>query len=283
MTSYTDAEPISSLDNAQVKVARALLDGSGRRRHGAFLVEGLRLVEAAAGATGAAEPRLVLHTPAFGAADAREGALLRRLYATGAMVRPVTERVLAHVTDTVTPQGIVAVMPLPGEGQPLAGVAGRAGGGTERALYVVLDQVSDPGNAGTLLRSAAAAGVAGVFSAPGTVDLYAPKVVRAGAGAHFQVGLAATAGWDAIRAALPAGAPVYLADARAERPYWEIDWRQPAALIVSSEAHGASEPARQLATGAICIPMQDRVESLNAGVAGSIILFEALRQRSTKD
>jgi TrmH family RNA methyltransferase len=107
--------------------------------------------------------------------------------------------------------------------------------------------------------------------------------VRAGAGAHFQVGIVAGIGWDAIAAALPVGAPVYVADARAEWAYWHVDWTNPATIVVSSEAHGASDAARLLATGAIGIPMQAGVESLNAGVAGSIILFEALRQRSMKD
>jgi TrmH family RNA methyltransferase len=139
--------------------------------------------------------------------------------------------------------------------------------------------VSDPGNAGTLLRSAAAAGVADVLWGPETVDAFAPKVVRAGAGAHFQLRLTTGASWREIGAALPAGGSIFLAEAHAAQLYWEVDWTQPAALIVSNEAHGASAGARALATGTIAIPMASGVESLNAGVAGSIVLFEALRQR----
>jgi TrmH family RNA methyltransferase len=264
-----DVEPITSLENPHVKLARSLLQAAGRRRHRGFLVEGLRLVEAA---TAQARPRLVLHLPSFGQRDPRERSLLRRLRGAGVPVRPVTERVLAHVTATVTPQGIVAVMPLP-EAAPAATAPGANG------LALILDGVSDPGNAGTLLRSAAGAGASLVLTSRDTVDVYSPKVVRAGAGAHFYVRLGADLDWSAIRQALPAGCAIWLADARAPRRYWEVDWTRDCAVIVSNEAHGPSQPARELATGSVSIPVQ-HVESLNAGVAGSILLFEARRQRA---
>jgi TrmH family RNA methyltransferase len=130
------------------------------------------------------------------------------------------------------------------------------------------------------LRTAAAVGVGRVVAAPGTVDLYSPKVVRAAAGAHFGLALAAPRAWDEVGGTLEPGAPVYLADARADRRYWDVDWTASSSLIVSSEAHGASDAARRLATQTIGIPMAGGVESLNAGVAGSIILYEAARQRA---
>jgi TrmH family RNA methyltransferase len=291
-----DAEPLTSLEHPQVKLARSLHEQRGRRRHGAFLVEGLRLVEAA---TQRLAPQLVFHTPSFGhttvrAAAGRERALLHRLRQAGVLVRPVSERVLQHIADTATPQGIVAVLalpadqgsgaaaqpagdPAPGQARPLPVAPGARAPAAGGPLDLVLDAVTDPGNAGTLLRSAVAAGVWRVLCAPGTVDVYAPKVVRAGAGAHFHVRLVA-ASWDEIAGALR-GQAVYLADAAGARPYWDVAWTQPAALVVSNEAHGASAAARQLAAGTVAIPMAGGVESLNAGVAGSVILFEARRQR----
>jgi TrmH family RNA methyltransferase len=278
-----DAEPIASLQNPQVRLARALLEAQGRRRQGAFMVEGLRLVEAASDASA---PQLVLHTPAFGRHDPRERRLLQRLRAAGAAVRLVTEQVLAYVTDTVTPQGIVAVVPLPGAAGSARPAAGRNGAAlaptTGGQLALILDGVNDPGNAGTLLRSAAAAGVTQVIAPRGTVDLYAPKVVRAGAGAHFSVTLLPGLSWDDVRGLLPASGQVLLADAGAPTPYWEVDWTRAAALIVSNEAHGPSAAARALATGTVAIPIH-HVESLNAGVAGSVILFEAVRQRTCRE
>ncbi len=258
-------EPISSTDNPHVRLLRALQDARGRARHRAFLVEGVRLVETAALA---ARPRVALHAPRFGAADGREAALLRRLTDAGAEVRAVTERVLAHVSDTVTPQGIVAAVPLP---EPVPDQA--------PTLAVVLDGIGDPGNAGTLLRTAAAVGVERLLCAPQTVDVYAPKVVRAAAGAHFAVEIRSASAWADVTAALASVEQVVLADARVSRRYWDVDWSKRSALIVSNEAHGASAGAREIATTHVGVPMAPGIESLNAAVAGSVILYEALRQR----
>ena len=261
-------EPITSTDNSLVKLARSLHEAKGRARQRAFLVEGLRMVEAA---SAAGAPQIVLHTPDFGSSGERGDALLRRLAAGGAQVRSVTERVFAHVSDTVTPQGIVAVVPL-SDGTMRSAAA--------PALELILDELGDPGNAGTLLRTAAAAGVTRVLSANGTVDLFAPKVVRAAAGAHFSLGLGPARSWSDLLSILLPDVQVVLADASAPRRHWDVDWRRPSALIVSSEARGASDHARRLATERVSIPMEAGVESLNAGVAGSIILYEALRQRT---
>lgn len=280
--SRRDEAPITSLENPQVRFAHSLLEHAGRRRHGSFLVEGLRLVE---DASTVARPLLVLHGTAFGRSDARERVLLRRLQAADVPTRAVADRVLGYVADTVTPQAIVAVMPLPGQDArpqrlPAAGGPERAGAGDtpHGDLTLVLDQVGDPGNAGTLLRSAAGAGVSSVIAARGTVDLYAPKVVRAAAGAHFCLFLSTDQSWDAIADQLGEGYQVLLADARAATPYWAVDWTKPSALIVSHETHGASLASQALAAGTIAIPIR-HVESLNVAIAGSVILFEALRQR----
>jgi TrmH family RNA methyltransferase len=144
----------------------------------------------------------------------------------------------------------------------------------------VVDAVQDPGNLGTLLRSAEAVGVAQVLCARGTVDAYSPKVVRAAMGAHLRLAIEQDLSWDEIGAQLTSVDHIYAAEAGARMPYYAADWRQPSALIIGNEAHGLSEEARSHATKLISIPMRGRAESLNAGVAGSIILFEALRQRS---
>ncbi|HEX2037346.1 MAG TPA: RNA methyltransferase [Chloroflexota bacterium] len=273
MTRPSD-EPIISLENPQVRLARSLLEPAGRRRHGLFLVEGLRLVREAAEA---AVPRLVLHTPQFGRADAEERRLLLALRRSGAAVRQVSERVLAHVTDTVTPQGIVAVMPLPGEAEGTLPPPPEG----EPDLVLIMDGIGDPGNAGTLLRSATGAAATAVIATRGTVDLYAPKVVRAGAGAHFQLAVYTEQTWGDLPQRLQPDCQVLLADARASTRYWELDWTRPSAIVVSHEAHGASEGARAMAGGAVCVPTRG-IESLNVAVAGSILLFEALRQRQTR-
>jgi TrmH family RNA methyltransferase len=136
----------------------------------------------------------------------------------------------------------------------------------------------DPGNLGTILRSALAARVQLVLTTAGTVDVYSPKVVRAGMGAHFGLNLLVEPPWPAVEEALH-GLHVLVATPRQGTPYWQVDWRQPTALLIGGEAEGISAKAEKLATGYAKIPMAERVESLNAAVAASILLFEGARQR----
>jgi TrmH family RNA methyltransferase len=142
---------------------------------------------------------------------------------------------------------------------------------------LIVDSLRDPGNLGTLLRSAAASDVDVVLLPPETVDAYNPKVVRGAMGAHFRLPILEAA-WAEI-AERVRGMNVYLAAADGELTYSVPDWTQPSALIVGGEASGASKDALQLATKRISIPLSREVESLNAAVAAGIILFEAKRQR----
>jgi TrmH family RNA methyltransferase len=197
---------------------------------------------------------------------ARGAALLRALRAVTSEIYPVSESVMKAVSDTVTSQGVLAVLPFPT-------LTPRGSG-----LLLVIDGVQDPGNLGTLLRSAEAAGVQQVVLAPGTVDAFNSKVVRAGAGTHFRLPMQ-TLSWQDIAEALT-GKVVRLAEEGAATAYYDVDWRGPSALIVSNEGAGASAEARALATEMIAIPMRGGTESLNVGVAASVILFEAARQRT---
>lgn len=229
------------------------------------MVEGVRLLEEVARAGLA--PAFVFYTADL-LEDPRGRALLDALRRLTDGVYEVDAAVLEHAADTVTPQGILAVVPFPRLEPPV-----------DPGLVVVVDGLQDPGNLGTLLRTAEAAGVGHVLLAPGTVDPYNPKVVRGAAGAHFRLPIIVADDWDHIAARLE-GRVIWLADPSAERPYYEVDWTQPSALIVGSEAHGAGPQAAQLATGGIVIPMVGDAESLNAAVSAAVVLFEALRQRS---
>ena len=265
--SRSELPPITSLEHPLVKVARSLHTPQGRRRHGACLVEGRRVVEAAS-ATSA--PRFVFHTVAFVRTDAGAKALIRRLRVAGVTVREVTDDVLAAISDTVQPQGIVAVISVPSWPD------------TPRStwptpLSLILDAVSDPGNAGTLIRVAAGVGAL-IVATTSTTDLWAPKVVRAGAGAHFSTDLLTHAQWESIPRLLPEGTVIVATEARAETTIWDIDLTGPVAIVVSNEAHGASDGARRHASRAVRIP-QGSGDSLNAAIAGAVVLYEAVRQR----
>lgn len=257
---------ISSKANPHVKHIRSLLDDRReRRRERLFVLEGVRLVADAL--AGGATLELALYAPDQLAATSAGQELLERL-ASRPPAHPATAEVVAAAADTVHPQGVVALARWPGiaPGSP--------------GIVLALDSVQDPGNLGTLLRSAEAVGVAQVLCARGTADVYSPKVVRAAMGAHFRLALEQDLGWEEVGDRLGAVEHVYAADAAAAMPYYAADWRQPSALIIGGEAQGLSQAARSLASKLISIPMRGRAESLNAAVAGSVILFEALRQRT---
>jgi len=256
---------IESQSNPHVKHIRSLAaDRKDRRRERLFVLEGVRLVADALAGGPALE--LALYAPDQLEQTEAGRALLDQLE-TLAVAHPASAQVVAAASDTVHPQGVVALARWP---QVAPGVPG---------IILVLDVIQDPGNMGTLLRSAEAVGVAEVLGVIGTVDVYSPKVVRAAMGAHMRLAITQDMSWDAIAERLAFADHVYAADAEASMPYFAADWRQPSALIIGNEAHGLSEDARALAHSPIGIPMHGRAESLNAAVAGSVILFEALRQR----
>ena len=191
--------------------------------------------------------------------------------ARGADVARVTPRVLEALSDTVTPQGAVAVV-----GAPPPGLGGLPRSGT---LFVVLADVRDPGNAGVLVRSAAASGAAAIVFARGCVDPLAPKVVRAAAGSLFALPVAREVELaDCLGALAGRGVRLLGADARGE-PADAADLSGPLALVLGNEAHGLRDDVRARMDALVSVPMPGGTESLNVGIAGSILLFEAVRQR----
>lgn len=257
---------ITSTANPRVKQIRSLATSPRmRRRERLFVIEGVRLVEEAL--RSGEMPAVLLYDPEQLRSTERGSALLEQIQ-TLPSAFPATSAVIAAAADTVTPQGVVAAMPWPQlELQP-------------PGLLLALDRVQDPGNAGTLLRTAEATGVGAVLCIVGTVDLFSPKVVRAGMGAHFRVPIRFELTWEEARPILETADHIYGATASATMPYYAADWRQPSALIIGNEAQGLSQEALEAATKLITIPMKGQVESLNAAIAGSVMLFEALRQRS---
>ena len=265
--SRAELPPITSLEHPLVKLARSMHSPQGRRRHRSCLVEGRRVVEAAASVVA---PTTVLHTASFAQSDAGARALVRRFRVAGVTIREVSEDVMASVSDTVQPQGIVAVMPLPAWPTDRRNEWGAS-------LVLILDAISDPGNAGTLVRVAAGVS-ASILATTSTTDLWAPKVVRAGAGAHFSTAIQSHVQWEDVARILPQRVEVVVTDPQAEATLWDLDLTGPVAIVVSNEAHGATDGARRHAHRAARIP-QGSGESLNAAVAGAVVVYEAVRQR----
>lgn len=253
---------ITSSANPKIKLVRELqTQRKAREAEGLFVVEGVRLVEEAAKAQ--AHAQLVLHTEDL---DARGRQTVGALAALGAQVEPVSEAVMKSISDTKTPAGLLAVIAPSSFLLP-----------PFFSFVLILDNLRDPGNLGTLLRTAQAAGVEAVFLTPDTVDAYNPKVVRAAMGAHFHLPIT-TYTWDALAEKLK-GLALYLAEARAGEAYTAVDWRTPGGLVIGSEAAGPSAAARAFTSRRVHIPMPGSAESLNAAVAAGVILFEMARQR----
>jgi len=254
---------ITSLANEKVKLARSLHRRRGREKERLFIVEGVRLCEEVLRAE--VIPALLFYTPEV-AVEKRAKKLLQAFADVGKRGMAVSEEVMRTISDTQTPQGLLAVVPI-SEKPPKEG------------LLLIVDRLRDPGNLGTILRSAWAAGVGRVVTTMGTVDTYSPKVVRGAMGAHFHVSLAPDREWKEIEPLLEVRLTL-LADARGQVAYHEVDWSRPSVLIIGGEAEGASEEAKRLAQKRVYIPMPGGAESLNAAVAASIILFQAARQQT---
>lgn len=253
---------ITSNQNSKIKLVRALL-GRAKERHEAeaFVAEGVRLVEEAVKANWTC--RFALYDETL---SKRGMSQVESLKSRGVDVEEVSASVMKSISETEAPQGILAVLeqtqlPLPDSPN----------------FILIPDQIRDPGNLGTLLRSAAAAGVQTVLIPPETTDAFAPKVLRSGMGAHFRLPIHSM-NWEEIAKATT-DMKIYVADMDGSS-CWEMNLSKSVALIVGNEAEGASESARKLANGKISIPMSGETESLNAGVAGSVLMFEVLRQRS---
>ncbi len=254
---------ITSRRNPQVQDVRRLQDESRyRRRTGRFVVEGVRLAEEVLRA--GLRPEKAFYVPTT--LSARGQAVVAAWQERGVPLWEVTPEVMAAMSATETPQGLLLVLPWPQLSWP-----------RRPSMLLLVDGLQDPGNLGTMLRTAWAAGVEGVVLLPGTVDVWSPKVVRAAMGAHLHLPLQRIV-WEGLDDLL-SGMEVYVTDVRAGVPYFQADWSRPFVLVIGNEAHGVREPVRNLATQMVHIPLARGVESLNAAVATGILLFEARRQR----
>jgi len=252
---------ITSAQNSKLKLVRALIGRAKERREAnAFVVEGVRLIEEAVNAGW--QFQFALYSDGL---SERGQDLVKTLSAKNIEVDDVAGDLLQKLSDTENPQGILAVLessslPIPDSPN----------------FILIPDQIRDPGNIGTLLRTAAATGVQAVLLPPETADVFAPKVIRAGMGAHFRLPIHSMT-WEEIKEQTK-DTQILLAD-MGGTSCWETDLRKPLTLVIGGEAQGASDEAQRLAGQKISIPMAGNVESLNAGVAGSVLMFEVVRQR----
>jgi RNA methyltransferase, TrmH family len=181
----------------------------------------------------------------------------------------VPDALFARISDTNSPQGILAVVNWP---ELLA----RTG---QEPLLIVADGIRDPGNLGTIIRCAAALGATGVVCGPGSTDPYAPKVVRAAAAAQWAIPVVPSADFEPDE--IFADVQLFVADGSSETRIDGVDMTMSTAIVVGNEGFGVSDEMLALPHMRVAIPMRETVESLNAGVAAGIILYEAQRQRNS--
>jgi RNA methyltransferase, TrmH family len=258
---------LTSLQNPLVKKARRLHASKYRQQEQCFLLEGTHLLQEA----------VLAHWPLAAVCytqgwQYRESALLAQVQGAVSRCELVSDEVLAAMTTTAHPDGAVAIA----RSCPSSTLS-------IQSLGLILDTLQDPGNVGTILRTAAAAGVEGVLFSPGSADLENPKVLRASAGAWFRV---KTAQDDDLLSTVvdyqDQGFQVIATAPKADLDYWSVDYRQPTLLMVGNEGAGLTEALLQAATLQVRIPLSAGVESLNAAIATTAILFEAKRQRNCR-
>lgn len=307
---------IASPENPKIKEARKLLTAKGRQRSGRFLLEGLRLIEEAF--FSGIRLETLFYTPEFAGGE-RGRLLLENVKKQGVKTFSVSDRVSRALSDTEQPQGLIAVAqipvalpkrpvdaiatdltaahaivtdaiatsprpwgnsvwePVPDTFPPWPVPANSAQGTVP--LVLLADGVQDPGNLGTMIRAADAAGATAVLTTPGTVDIYNPKVLRAGMGSHFHLPVVPLTDITSFLSRIAELSFLLLvAEAQASTSIYEEDLRGPTIFVVGNEGAGVS-PVLRAAGRPVAIPMPGRAESLNAAMAATILLFEAVRQR----
>lgn len=271
---WTDGR-ITSPRNARIRYVQKLVRRRFRQKEGLFVAEGPRMVEEAL-ASGADLESVVVAPDLFDR-DAWPG-LLAALPA-AVTVTGVAAAVFRQVAVTESPQGILAVVRMRRWTWeecclPPPAIPGAA------ALVILVDGVQDPGNLGTIIRAGEALGASGVVLGQGTVDRHNPKAVRATMGAIFRFPVTEDVDLAAVIPGLRGrGFQVVVADPRGKRRVDGVDWLRPSALLLGNEGAGVNPALAELADMSASVPMPGRAESLNAGMATAIMLYEALRQR----
>jgi len=252
---------ITSGGNKLVKEIRALELKKNRDAQGVFVVEGERFADEIPKDW---PVRMFVVSQSFP---------LKEKYKNRAETVEVSDAVFKMFSDTVTPQGVLAVCEQKNFGLECLR-------GAENPFVLVGEKIADPGNLGTLIRTADAAACDAVILSTGSADVYGSKVVRAAAGSVFHLPIVKEAELSEILPALKnLGVRVAAAHLKADKPPYAADFRRGCAILIGNEANGLSEEAANMSDELIKLPMPGKAESLNASVAGALLLYEVVRQR----
>ena len=257
---------LTGLQNPVVKAAAELKQKKYRTQNGLYLAEGLRTAEEAV-AYKAVETLFYVATD-----DDRTMRLLEDAAMQNIKLVCVNENVMKKIADTETPQGIIAVCKMR---QPKLENLLASG-----KMLLVLDRVGDPGNIGTMLRTADAAGIGGLVLLKGCADIYAPKTVRSSMGSLFHIPvLSGVSEQEFVSTAKKAGYDLLVTCLDGADNLYKADLSGRIAFVMGNEAGGVSETLLEKADKRVYIPMASRAESLNVAMAAGIVMFEALRRK----
>ncbi len=255
---------LTSLQNPLVKQIRQLHQSKGRREQQLFLVEGTHLLEEACRKD---YPLItVFYTPEW---EEKHKYLCELVSQKAQRIELVSDRVIQSLATTVSPDGVVAIAP-----QTQTNFV------NIKSLGIALDKIQDPGNLGTIIRTAVATNIDGLFVSKDSVDLYNPKVVRGSAGEWFNLHKVISENLkDEVLKLQSQGLQVLATVPNSNINYWEIDLRKPTLIVLGNEGSGISQDLIDLADYSVKIPLSNGVESLNVAISAAIILYEVQRQR----
>lgn len=255
---------IESAQNRLIKEVKSLAEKKHRDRSGLFIADGLRFVSEI---PDSAKIEKMIFSESFSIKNDISA------YRNRAECYVVSDRLFSSLSDTENPQGIMAVCEK--RKCSINDIIKKNG------FYVIAEEMNDPGNLGTVIRTAHAAGADGVILSKGSVDLYNPKVLRSTMGSVFKVPVVINADLEEVCTAMKKnGIKIYAAHLKGKKYYYDIKLDSGCAFMLGNEARGLSDRAVGLCDGLVKIPMPGGAESLNASVAAAVLIYEAVRQRA---
>jgi len=277
-------EIISSKDNKRIKYIRSLLEKGGiRKKNHSFVVEGIKLVDEALEYGNVLDIIVSesLYEEIVSGDLTRNGLLtdngkhIIKQVKQGTSLTVVSDAVFKSVSETITPQGILAEVEMPKHRLLEENFLEIAYEKTGKIKLLILEDTADPGNLGTIMRTAEAAGVTGVIMGKGTVDIFNPKVVRSTMGSIFRLPFSYVDDLKDIIIRLKRdGISFYATHLKGKESYRDISYSDKAGILIGNEARGLSDEIANLADTYVIIPMQGKVESLNAAVAAALMMYE---------
>lgn len=260
---------ITSNKNSIIKDVKSLKNKKNRDEKKSYFIEGIKMVEEALKEE--ADITTIFFSDEFILRESTSS-LVNIITASKLKYFTIPEKLFKEISDTENPQGILAIVRQ--KDTILEKII------NNNSSLIILDKIQDPGNIGTIIRTADAAGFDGIIISKGSVDIYNPKVVRSTMGSIFRIPVYFSENLvDTIKTIQLKGTKVIAAHLKGNKNYFEFDMSGAIAIIIGNEANGISDDIAALADSLVLIPMAGKTESLNASVAASLLIYEVYRQK----